>query len=263
VPRFREKLLIILLSALMLALYVNLPFTGDNGSRGWQITPWIGTQMRFAVSFLGLWTIMAMCGAEALRIPGKLMALFGIVVCGWALYQISIQWLLIGALLAGIILLLLNRQCEIAQQWQRPAIRRALLVLLGIGVIFGSFAIRLGHDEQRRSTYGNTQDWLDENLTDQDRLGYVLSPTKYLLYGRHLDRRNEFIPLAAASTQGDWLALLRAKGITHFAIGPLQADWLNYPQVKWLEDQRFFDRILGSDAAREIVIYRLKPPGAS
>jgi hypothetical protein len=263
VARFREKLLIILLSGLTLLLYMHLPFTGDNGSRGWQITPWIGTQMRFAVAFLGMWTIMATCGAETLRIPSKLMVLFSITACGWALYQISGQWLLIGAILAGVGLLLLNRRREMAQQWQRPLIRRSLLVLVGTGVIFGSFALRLEHDEQRRAIYGNTQDWLDEHLTDRDRLGYVLSPSKYLLYGRHLDRKNEFVPLAAAQTQADWLALLRARGITHFAIGPLQTDWLNYPQVKWLEDQRFFDRVLGSDAAHEIVIYRLKPAGTS
>src|SRR3989304_464178 len=129
IARFREKMLIIILGCLTLVLYVNSPFTGDNGSQGWQITPWIGTQMRFAISYLGLWSIVAIFGAEALRVPGKLLVLVSVLGCGWALHQLSAGWLIIGAMLAGAALLMKNRYREIARQLKRPLIRRSMLVL--------------------------------------------------------------------------------------------------------------------------------------
>ena len=127
---------------------------------------------------------MAIFGAEALRVPSQLLVLASILACGWALYQLSPDWLLIGAMLAGMALLAMSRYRAIARQLKRPLIRRSMLVLAVSSVVLVSFVIRLEHDVQRQIAYGSTQDWLDAHLTDDDRLGYVLVPTKYLLYGR-------------------------------------------------------------------------------
>lgn len=257
-----QTMLIVLLTGLGLVLYVTSPFSGDNSNTG-QVTSWIGGQMRLAIPVLGLWSILAILGAKVLRLPERWLVLIGILACGWTLYQSSPEWFLGGAAMATTGLLIASRYRDITRLLHRPLISGTVVILLAISTMLASYMIRLEHDVQRQAAYGNVQDWLDEHLTENDRLGYVLALTKYLLYGRHLDRNNEFIPLDAASSQTDWLTLLRTKGITYFAIGPLRSEWLSNPQIKWLEDRQFFEKVFGNDATREPVIYRLRPVGAS
>ena len=60
------------------ALYAATPFSGDNGSHGWQITTWIGQGLRYGLPALGLFATVAALGSArslgSLKSLGSFMA---------------------------------------------------------------------------------------------------------------------------------------------------------------------------------------------
>ena len=85
-------------------------------------------------------------------------------------------------------------------------------------------------------------------------IGYSMTHSGYLLFGRALDRR----AVRLAPVQVAWEDQLRRKGIKFFAVGPI-SDQTGRAAVQWLEEDAGapFLKVYGHDAAHEIVLYRL------
>ena len=73
-PRLKQRMAarrvaaVALLCLACTALYAATPFSGDNGSHGWQITTWIGQGLRYGLPALGLFATVAALGFERLSL---------------------------------------------------------------------------------------------------------------------------------------------------------------------------------------------------
>ncbi len=71
-------------------LYWHTPYSADNGFNNWQITPWLGGQMRFGLPCLGLLAVLAAAGAAALNVRRELTALLAALACALVPAQLGL-----------------------------------------------------------------------------------------------------------------------------------------------------------------------------
>lgn len=255
-----DRLLLSTLGIIALVLYWFTPYSGDNGSHNWQITPWIGQALRYGLPFWSIMAVLGAAGAQALLIPKPLILILGIVLSGYALYTVSPPLLVVG--ICACVILIVARFISILDrqffQMRRYATKLIAFIVISVGIFGGSFLLRDERAAQERVAYGSIRDWIDTHVTDKDVIGYSLAPQKYLLAGTQLDKLTQYAPAISDIAKSEWLIMLHQQGITLFAIGPLNPAWNNRPEVSWLQDQTYFRKVLGSDSSEQMVIYELQ-----
>jgi hypothetical protein len=129
--------------------------------------------------------------------------------------------------------------------------------LLLIGLIFIlSFTAREARDKQRSTVYNGILEYIENNIPQDQTIGYLLSHRPYLLYGKHLDRKVAYVP-AESNGQSEWLDALKKRKVSFVAIGPTRDQLKSEKAISWLEKNNGpFIRVFGRDPSKEICIYR-------
>jgi hypothetical protein len=238
-------------------LYWLTPYSGDNGSHNWQITPWIGQALRYGLPFLGLVAALSVIGWQLLRLPEQVVLALMLFNLGWVLSEFSMGWLLLGGALS-VVAMAWPRIFQVIQRWPKRRWAGAFALGLLAAGLFGAYGWRQEHAAQRAGAYGSLATWIDANVKPNDVVGYMRVSNKYALYGSRLDRSTRYVRPGQAATAAEWLTNLRNLKVAWFAIGPLRPEWGEVAELDWLQDEANFTRALGEDVRRDLVIYAVK-----
>jgi hypothetical protein len=248
-------------------LYWNTAFSGDNGSHGWQITPWIGGGFRYAFPALGILGIASSAIATRIGIKEKTVA--AITIVSWIPNTIFILSgkLAISLIFVQLVLFILWRYHPIISQkdffyknFQVSKMGIIVLITLGLtGTIGTTVVLRQKRDDRRLVKYHGILEYIDENIPDHHAIGYFSSHRAYLFYGKNFTKKVLYLPPKSKSIYM-WLNTLNKSGVRVIALGPLQKKWKQEykMELEWLNDpggpfEKVFDR--GEGGA---IIYRIK-----
>ena len=269
--RRRRALGLLALCAATGVLYLVTPYSGDNGGHGWKITPYIGTQLRFALPFLGVLGAAAAAAVTAVRLGREVLLVLVFIASTIMLSQsgspelfLYVQVLaLVGWALFGRAR---RRDEEVQRIRKRPKgwvgiVSSVFLILL---LVPASFALRQQRDRRRSEVYGDIVDWLDNNVKTDEAIGYVTSLTRgpYILHGRRLDKNVVGVLPSARSLSG-WRKRLEATDVDIVAIGrmrrPSRKPKESRQVISWLEnEENGFTRVFGEDRKKGYVLYRME-----
>jgi 4-amino-4-deoxy-L-arabinose transferase-like glycosyltransferase len=274
-PRIKTKSVIglLILLAITVLLYWSTPYSGDNDTHGWQITPWIGQGLRYAFPAIGVLGILAALGATLARIKDQIIV-FIVIACGVLAVLSTPNQRLASVFLYTVVGLLLVWSVLNVTGWARwtasvRGVPRLGVVFILIGVIFvASFAARGIRDRYRSREYHGILDYIENNISKEQTIGYLLDHRPYLLYGKHLDRKVVYIaPDEAGARQGQpdsvgrsqWLDTLEERKVSFVAVGPILDAWKSRKELSWIrDDQKAFVHVFGRDTSNETFIYCFK-----
>lgn len=254
-----RRLYLLLLVILLVGagyLYWHTPFSGDNGTHNWQITPWISLGFRYAFPFLGFLGVAAAVGATIIHARDEGLVAIVMICSMLAMAGTMMRYAII------VVLVFWGLMIEINHANFNPLVSRILRRLSWVAVvsllITMTFNARQERELQRGKVYFGVLEFLANHVRQDETIGYLLSHQSYLFYGKKFDRQVLYAP-AESENLSDWLALLREKGVSVVAIGPLRDDWKLRREVSWLEDPEGpFVRIFGEKSGSEPFFYRLK-----
>lgn len=207
-----------LLGVTTLLAYWHTPYSGDNGSHGWQLTPWIHVGLRYAFPFLSVMGVAASLGMTSLRLP--VLALLPLpVLCAilGAVVELAVgTWALwVAVLLAlGPALLLV---APARWRWSRVPTWCAVLALAAGAVVLTYFGRTL-READRVEAYGTVYRWMEENVGPARTIGYVNVQEIYPLWGRRWSRHVVGADPAPGGLRA-WVSALRRRNVEVVAVG--------------------------------------------
>jgi hypothetical protein len=261
--RIRRKHFIGLVALLAgtVLLYWNSPYTGDDGGRNWQLTPWFGHGIRYGFPMLGVLGVVAALSATLTKTKESVIASI-VIVCGLlsvtstpyermatVFVCCAVGFLVVWSLLKSV-------------SWTRLILRVRGLPKLGlcsllIGLIFAfSFVARGIRDRHRSREYNGILEYIESNIPQDQTIGYLLSHRPYLMYGKHFNRKVAYVP-AGSSDESEWLDALEKRKVSFVAIGPILDEWRSQRELSWIRNNdKGFVHVFGQDSSRETFIYR-------
>jgi fumarate reductase subunit D len=274
-PRIKAKSVVGLLVLLVITvlLYWNTPYSADNGTQGWQITPWIGNGLRYSFSTIGVLGILAALGATLARVKDQIIVSI-VITCGALAVLSTPHQKLVSVFLYTVVGLLLVWSLLNAAGWTRwiasaGGVPRLGAALILIGVVFAaSFAARGIRDRYRSTEYQGILEYIENNIGKEQTIGYLLDHRPYLLYGKHFDRKVIYVlPDEAKDRQeqpdsvdhSQWLDTLEKREVRFVAVGPILDAWKSSKELSWIRnDKRDFVHVFGQDTSNETFIYRFE-----
>lgn len=258
--RNRHWVGMLLLVCVTACLYAATPFSGGYARVHWQITPWIGQALRYALPCCAMLAVLAALGATAAGLPrGLLLALAaGAAVWGLGTLKLTVALIFVPASIAGLRLLEKpSRETEGAWRGNRlQAASLAILVCLP-SLVVGSYLARLWRDHEQVRCFGEIVRVLPSLVKPKETIGYVASTASYLLYGRDLSRKVVYLPLRPGDREG-WRSYLRTHHVAAVAAGPVRPVGPARDLVRWLDSaQGPLVRVFG-DPGNGLALYRLK-----
>jgi hypothetical protein len=272
-PRIKAKYVIGLLVLLVatILLYWNTPYSGDNDTHRWQITPWIGQGLRYAFSTIGVLGILAALGATLARVKDQIIVSI-VITCGVLAVLSTPHQKLASVFLYAVVGLLFLWSALNASGWAPLVARVRGIPRLGvafilIGVVFlASFAARGVRDRYRSTEYHGILEYIENNISPDQTIGYLLDHRPYLLYGKHFDRKVVYVlPDEAKDRQeqpdsvdsSQWLDTLEKRKVRFVAVGPILDAWKSKKELSWIRsDKEDFVHVFGQDTSNETFIYR-------
>jgi hypothetical protein len=255
-------------------LYWNSPFTADDGTHNWQLTPWFGDSIRFGFPMLGILGVVA--GLSSTLTGTKEPVIVSVVIVCGALSVMSTpyQRLALVFLCSSVGLLLVWNLLK-SVGWTRligrghGALRLGAVFIL-IGVVFVvSYGARRVRDGHRSIVYDGILEYIENNISKDQTIGYLLSHRPYLLYGKHFDRKVVYVPPdKVKDRQGQldsldhsrWLETLEKRKVSYVAVGPIEDAWKSMQELSWIRgDETEFIHVFGQDTSNETFIYRFIP----
>lgn len=244
-------------------LYWTTPYSGDNGSYNWQITPWIGQGLRYAFPHLGLLSVTAALGVTAVPFWRVGAAFWALVSGAVALMDVVDS----KKILVGVMLLLIGAAGGRVPSFVREGYATRWLRTWGAGVLLGSLLVggvalswkaRGQREERRRHYLGGVMHYVTRSVRPDETIGYVGCNQSYALYGKRLDHRVEYVP-ALGPSRTDWFRSLRRRGVQVVAVGPLPQG-TNLQELAWLNaPQSPFVRVFGRNVHEDTLLFRLRP----
>ncbi len=227
-------------------LYTVTPYSGDNGSNQWQMSPFVGQALRYAFPFCAALGLAAAATATAVGIPPGSLAVAAVLCLALHLFGSSMSFLLVGFLAACILLwpVSLSPRQAGPRSMSRPARALAVVVVALVLILAGGFAARRVRDARRPTKYGPVFEFVQNRVPRDTPIGYLMSHRSYLLYGKDLSRRVVYAPLDSRSFD-DWVASLRERNLTMVAVGPLGPSE---------EESRLLQRMNGPDSPFTCVV---------
>jgi len=242
-------------------IYWNTPFTADNWTHGLQITPYIGHQLRFAFPALGLLGIAAALSATILRTKEEVLASIVIISSVISVMMTAHVRLLYVFLCIAVGLLLVWSLLR-AIDWTRLISRvpRAIkwvtaIILIGF-VAASTLGLRAARDSQRTKLYHGILGYIERNISEEQKIGYLLCHRPYLLFGRNLNRTVVYVP-SESDSLSQWLDTLEKRKVDFVAVGPIPDEWKSSRELSWLKNSNgTFIHVYGQDSSKEIFLYR-------
>ncbi len=223
----RGLLLVLLLCEL--ALYWTAPFSADNGSHGFQITPWLITGLRYGYLVMALLSVLAAMGIQKYSRQGTWVGLILVVGCGlWLVKNTSIAnpvalWICIA--LALLVFFVLS--------WKAiPSIRALTLFLGSCVLLLGGLVVILfpAHMDLRAKLYGPAGQFL-ENQDDQRPVAVINSQELIRYAGQNWTRPVSMALPEKNVSAGKWLSDLQSQGFKWLVFGTAgldkQGDFVN------------------------------------
>jgi hypothetical protein len=232
----RSAIVLFALVMLTAIVYWHSPYSGDNGTHDWKLTPWFEVGLRYGYVCLG---VLGVTAAMGLRVVGlqdpwvvglsTLSCLLGVMVGLKPGAPASI-----AALGLALVLVLAQRRIRL------PVAPRALIstgVALAFVIFLGvSWRARAAREVERNRFYGPLYSFMEAQVEPTATVGYVNMVAIYPLVGRAWTR-----DLVAAEPSTDsyeeWVRCLKAKGISVVVVGqgPAAVDALAVERVqRWL-----------------------------
>jgi len=248
---------LMVLALILLVIYIIQPYSGTAGPAG--LSPHFGNEFRFAFLLIYILAVIAACGATNLRPPGEVVSALVLLSCARLMFGSEMFIALLIALLVGWPALEALRKKAPAFMARRTIKIAAVLAAAALATVW-THSMRLERETNRLERYGPIVNFLDENITSDERIGYLLTHRIYSLYGGKLQRDVVAAPMAGRSLRR-WIRELKRQRIDLIAVGPLLGGWARRREVTWLEDEEGrFERVFGRDPTRQTCFYRLKAP---
>ncbi|MBX3010560.1 MAG: hypothetical protein KF832_03595 [Caldilineaceae bacterium] len=255
-----------LLMGLLFAFFWVTPFSGDDGTHGWQLTgAWLGQSMRFALPALALLAVCAAWGAARFTLPVGPLIVTALIGSLFTLAQRSTLYL-VATVGFGVGLGLLYWLWPRLQQdgWVRRFVSKpgGLLTigLLGLlGTLLALIPLQQIRTERRPLVYGELPQVIETLTAPQTTIAALYSHQSYLAAGPHLQRSVLQAPTDFTSPQQllDWL---NQHTIEWLVVGPVRPEWPVEPLFHWLAtDEQRVERLY-DQGATEAVLYRIHQP---
>lgn len=230
--RFKNTIALTLLVGLLLALYWVTPYSGDDGTYGYQLNPqWLGQSMRFALAAGGVLTVLAALGSAALPKGAEWWPQLAVGIGLFTLAQRSPLYLL-----AVLLFIALVASWWALGRWRNGQARlRALtqlfiqqpqLIGAAVVVLLVSMALVLTplRAQRRAQAYGELPTIVATTVPTQATITALYSHQSYLAAGPTLQHRVRQAPMTI--TSGEALLTWLEQQASDFVIfGPLLPQW--------------------------------------
>jgi len=214
----RPLLLVLLLTVGTGLMYWFTPYSGDNGDNNYQLTTWIGLNMRFGFIFVALVGLLAALSWSFLRLPHWILAGGGLLLTGWSL-AIEVApdrtafWIGAGLAWGLVAITLVSGLSSGPGSVPVPATARAAkrrrffrpvgVILAGCLVCWGLSAGRNVRAARRPASLGGTYR-IAAQADPETVIGYAMLRLTYPLYGSGLRQ-----PVVSAVCLGESYAAWR------------------------------------------------------
>jgi hypothetical protein len=257
----RAKILSAVLLVGCVVLYWRTPYSGDNGTHGWQVTPWIEVGLRYGFPALGLLGALGAAGLS--RSVWLVRAALGLLVA--TTVKTMLDELIVNAVVLVVVVLAawgLAIAAHRARLGTRPVAAGAVAFLLVVAV--GLQFARTEREDRRRYHFGQIVEVLAAELDDRDVVAVVNSKKLHLAAGMDWRRRVEVPPLPTPGRGPAWLDELRRQGVTAILVGHQEPDEGDREVVGWtqsfLRSSDQLELILDYESqAKDLALFRLKP----
>jgi len=262
-PRIKTRYWIGLLVVLATTafLYWTTPYSGDNGTHDWQITPWIGQGFRYAFPLMGVLGILAALSGSLIRNKEHVVVSVVIASSVFSVINLVNQRLVYIYLFTVVGLLLvwsmLNTTGWTKQFAKLRGVPKLGFVLMLVGFFFAAtIGARVVRDRYRTLLYNGIIEYIENNVNREQTIGYLLNHRPYLLYGKHLDRKVSYVA-PEAEQESQWLQTLEKRHVSFVAIGPIIDAWKSKQELSWIRNnEKTFVHVFGGDSSVQTVIYR-------
>ncbi len=251
---------LLVLAGIAAALYAVTPFSGDNGTHGFQLTPWMGQALRFGFSAFGVVAVLAAVAIERTfgRTADASLTVLAFVTLALAMpdelsLSPDLPLMICAVVVAGSV--------AIVDRYQHPAryLFPAMAYILIIPTVAALFHQAGGSRPLNRvRSYGATAACFDSAVAPGRTVGYLLSHRGRMFYGDRFDRRVVYVGETTA-TRSEWIQRLRDRRIEFVAVGPLADSWKARQEVDWLTHDDAFAVVCGRLDAPEPTLFRLAP----
>lgn len=142
--------------------------------------------------------------------------------------------------------------------WHRRMIKILMSIVCILILMTTSIVGRERRDMLRKEFYGDIYNFIEENIFQEEMIGYFLSQRSYLFYGKNWDRKVVYAAPNSSDSLAQWVNELQNREISVLAVGPVKYEYKSSRELPWLEAPNgLFIRVFGEDFNRESVIYRL------
>lgn len=268
-----------LVAAVTGVLYWYSPYSGDNGSHGYAITPWIGNNFRYAFPFLCALSVTAGIVVGLIRIPTLvvLVATVAAVVQGVFASTAMANGPRLSSVMGMLVLYpviflaarVFTRSSKAAVNARQRAVLSRSIRLAGVAIAVAlavGMAARRIRSQQRREVYGEAYTYISDELDQNDVVAHLLTRRSFLFYGENLDRTVVPVP-SGFKHRAEWVKWMERNQVTVVALGPVREKWRERAELEWLDvNDETFVRMTAANLYEEPVLYRLyngrdsKPP---
>jgi hypothetical protein len=212
----RSRFVVAALMLLCLVLYWRTPYSGDNGTHDWRVTPWIEVGLRYGFPVVSLLGVFGAVGASRNRWwswvgLGILVVTAVLTVLEELVPHIVVLAFVVVAAWGGALLAMGRRVA--------PMFVRATAVLALALVVVGLGLAREQREARRARNFGTIMEVLASELAADDVVGVVNSQKLHLAAGRDWRRRVELPSLPKAGEEQQWVTRMRREGITALLVG--------------------------------------------
>ena len=210
-----------------------------------------GIQLRLGFSALGALAVAGAVAATGAGVPDLISAFLAvaavIVTSGYSrVFQ-----------LAAVLLV----PATVVRRWRPARIGTAALAcLLCAALVPAMLAARVRRAQMRLEYYGPAFGYIDQNIGEDEPVGYLLSERSYFFYGTRLRRKVRYVPFPDQGPTRDWFEQLRAAGIRAVIVGPYNGQENRQAVARLPVPQGELVAVFGHGQPGEITVYRFAQP---
>ncbi|MBI1319579.1 MAG: hypothetical protein GC168_11620 [Candidatus Hydrogenedens sp.] len=266
-------------------LYAGSPFTGDNGGRGYVITPWMGWQLRYSFPLITVLAASASISAWVLPrmlVRGLLFTGMGYTIVSVLIGTKPIKWFFVDqTLLEGFL-----------GMWQWFAVRQASITVtcfcaalaliggirllggwpgdapratgrrygraaLGVFVLLSAtYFFALAHHAAKQPAYGPVIGYIREHAPAGSVVAYAQSQRGYWFVNDDWSNRVQYVP-ARNDDPMQWLQELVDADTSIFIIGPTR-EKMSAKELDWTGSgpvASCFHKVLGKDGIEDPLVF--------
>lgn len=257
---FARQLALLCFSAVGVYLYMRSPFTADNGSHQWQLTPWMGYQMRYG--FPALLFVAPLATMGLMRMPVVIQnlttvfaVLWGCLFClvgteskfsfgtafgargggglgAWAteIQLMAVVWItcvLVAAIWVGFVLLRRNLPTKLSISLA------GIVAVLALAVTAAGACPRF--DATRRAVAGNINGAINALVPPGAKVAYLDSHRATFFWRDGYDNTVRYLP-ATSDDPSAWATALDEFGADYIAMGPPVSKGKTPREFTWLTE---------------------------